>query len=396
VAIAPHGRRALSGGQDGTLMLWDLKKERPLRPLGRQQGFIHEHSIAFHPDGRRAATAGEDSFVHVWDLESGHPLARWEGHRGSITGLAFSPDGRRAVSGSNDATLILWDVAAGSVIRRLKMPEGDRGPRVAFQVNGNILAAGGEIGHLVLWDANTGAILRRDVKPIARHFAVAPLSDGRVLTGDHWGIRIWTPAETATLALGGERIDPPCPGGAGSSGASVDLLALVDLERDAFSGSWKLKDGALLSPTTPWARLQIPYVPPPEYTIDMVVERQSEGHTLVLGFRAGGQPAMLAVDAGTMTSTVTGLEGVDGIPLRSNQTAYHGRLLLPSSPARLSLTVRRSAITFTCDGKTIVAWSGDPKRLIRLTRWELPDKRKLFLGSSASFLVRSMKLTVLK
>jgi WD40 repeat protein len=395
VAIGPHGHRAISGGQDGTLILWDLIKERPVRLLGPPSGFIHEHGIAFHPDGRRGATAGEDSFVHVWDLESGRPLARWEGHRGSVTGLAFSPDGRRAVSGSNDATLILWDVATGSMIRRLTMPEGDRGPCVAFLGNGTVVAAGGEIGHLVLWDPNTGAILRRDVRPIARHLAVASLPDGRVLTGDQWGIRIWTPAETAALALGGDRIDPPCPGGDGSSGASVDLLALVDVDRDAFLGSWKRKDGALLSPTTPWARLQIPYVPPPEYTIDMVVERQSEGHTLVLGFRAGGQPAMLAIDGGTIISTVTGLEGADGIPLRSNATAFRARLLLPSSPARLSLTVRRDAITFTCDGKTIVAWRGDPKRLIRLSRWEPPDKRKLFLGSSASFLVRSMTLTPL-
>ena len=195
-----------------------------------------------------AATAGEDWLVHLWDLESGHPLKRWEGHRGSITGLAFSPDGRRAVSGSNDGTLILWDVATGALIRRLTMPEGDRGPRVAFSGNGNILAAGGEVGHLILWDANTGAVLRRDVHPIARHLALAPLPDGRVLTGDHWGIRIWTPAETAALALGGERIDPPCPGGAGRSGASVDLLALVDCERDAFSGSWKTEGRRAVEP----------------------------------------------------------------------------------------------------------------------------------------------------
>ena len=43
------------------------------------------------------------------------------------------------------ATLILWDVANGTPIRRLAIPGGDAGPRVAFQADGNILAAGNDL-----------------------------------------------------------------------------------------------------------------------------------------------------------------------------------------------------------------------------------------------------------
>jgi WD40 repeat protein len=196
VAFLPNNR-ALSGGQDGHLILWNLMRGRPIGTLGRHEGLIHRHCIAVFPDGRRALTGGKDRLVHVWNLAMGKETGRWEGHNGLICDIAISPNGRRAVTGGHDRSVILWDVATGSPVHRFSLPDGDNMPSAAILPDGNILAAGGVVGHLVLWDGRTFAILRQAQPPFFPHGDLAVMPDGqRGLTGDADGVvRLWTPRE---------------------------------------------------------------------------------------------------------------------------------------------------------------------------------------------------------
>ena len=96
--------------------------------------------------------------------------------------------------------MILWDVDKGTVTHAFAMPGGDKGALVAFDSEGDIVAAGQgtstpseKPGHLIVWDVNTFAELRRDEKPFVRHMAVATLPGGRILTGDRYAMRLWTP-----------------------------------------------------------------------------------------------------------------------------------------------------------------------------------------------------------
>ncbi len=58
IALTPDGSLLASGGQDGTLLLWDLRARRPLRAFRGHTGQIH--ALAFSPDGRTLASASED------------------------------------------------------------------------------------------------------------------------------------------------------------------------------------------------------------------------------------------------------------------------------------------------------------------------------------------------
>jgi RNA polymerase sigma factor (sigma-70 family) len=90
----------------GLLRLYDVRTGKELFQLCQQ-----EPLVVFSPDGKSMVTAGHhDSAVYLWDASNGQQLARWPGHRGTITSLAFSADGRTLISGSADSTALVWDV----------------------------------------------------------------------------------------------------------------------------------------------------------------------------------------------------------------------------------------------------------------------------------------------
>jgi WD40 repeat protein len=149
VALAPDGRRALSGSLDKTVRLWDVQTGQELLRLDTFRSGVA--GVAFAPDGKRFAVAcgfarvshiamrepfpggimqwrrpqPPDRSVTVWDTDTGRLVLTLRGHEDEVTSVAFTPDGKRLVSGGFDRTAILWDLETSQPVRRFRGHTGE-------------------------------------------------------------------------------------------------------------------------------------------------------------------------------------------------------------------------------------------------------------------------------
>jgi WD40 repeat protein len=67
--------------------------------------------VAFSPDNRWVVTGSDDRTARLWDLKAADPAAQpvvLKGHEDRVAAVAFSSDNRWVVTGSDDSTARLW------------------------------------------------------------------------------------------------------------------------------------------------------------------------------------------------------------------------------------------------------------------------------------------------
>jgi len=110
---------AVSGGEDATVRLWDIKdfrsKKKSLKTL---QGHTeHVQTVAFVGDGATVLSGGKDWTLRLWRVDSGECIKVLKGHRGEVQSVSVSEDGQWALSGSKDRTVRLWHLGSGQCVR---------------------------------------------------------------------------------------------------------------------------------------------------------------------------------------------------------------------------------------------------------------------------------------
>jgi WD40 repeat protein/serine/threonine protein kinase len=179
ICVNPDGRRALSGGLDKALRLWDVSTGQCIRTFEQLADKIN--SVCFSPDGSLALSGGDDKNVRLWDVAAGRCIQTFEGHEDKVKSVCFSPDGRWALSGSEDQTLRLWNLSAGRCIRTL---EGHAGAvwSVCFSPHGDVALSGSVDKGLRLWDVSTGRCVQLLTGPTHGITSVCFSTDG------HWAL----------------------------------------------------------------------------------------------------------------------------------------------------------------------------------------------------------------
>ncbi|WP_157269660.1 nSTAND1 domain-containing NTPase [Azohydromonas aeria] len=186
------GARTAPGAVDGELL--EVLQGRELAKLHTQGLRETARAVAFSPDGSRVVTGGDDGSVEVFDTGSGRALAfRGEAHHGRVNVLAFAPGGGRFVSGGSDGRLLRWDAATGEPIGEALPGHEGAVNGAAFSPDGRHVVSSGDDRSVRLWDADTGRPLG---PPLSGHaaavLAVAFAGPGRVVSGDADGaVRGW-------------------------------------------------------------------------------------------------------------------------------------------------------------------------------------------------------------
>ena len=214
VAFNPVGQSVLSGGGDGTLILWDVSSGAVVQDFVGHQTTVT--AVAFSPDGQSILSGTWDGTLTLWDVSSGAVVQDFVGHQTVafspiVKAVAFSPDGQSVLSGDSNGTLILWDVSSGAVLQTFIGHESSGVKAVAFNPDGQSVLSGAcirpggrygyglcDLGELILWDIASGEPLRTFTGHRRDVITVVFSSDGKsILSG----------AETNTAILW--RIDSP-------------------------------------------------------------------------------------------------------------------------------------------------------------------------------------------
>jgi WD40 repeat protein len=78
------------------------------------------NALAFSPNGEFLASGGDDRSIVLWELSTGKSKRTLKGHDVTVSSLAFSPTGDLLASGTGNASVVLWDVRTGKLDRVLK------------------------------------------------------------------------------------------------------------------------------------------------------------------------------------------------------------------------------------------------------------------------------------
>jgi WD40 repeat protein len=156
VFFSPDLKEAFSSS-NGSVKVWDVNTGKLARPLKIANGLLGRSS-----DGRLACEgcAGEerkDPVVKVWDLASGKVAGSFTGHvpgtlaNNYILGAALTPDGKYAFSAATDWTLRQWEVATGKEVWKTNLAK-ENTEHVTFSADAAFALVSQPDGKTILWD----------------------------------------------------------------------------------------------------------------------------------------------------------------------------------------------------------------------------------------------------
>jgi hypothetical protein len=187
LAFSSDGKRLVSGGEDGKVVLWDAETGESIKTFTGYKEAVR--AVALSKDAARVFLGCADRRVYAWDVQSSEmpeplkgpaervealvlspkddflygvwknqPISRWDVKRldgapealvGAAICLALSADGRYRVS-EEDGRIKIRDAREGELLFTLD-GKGDHVCCLAFSPDGNFLVSGHDQGVFVLW-----------------------------------------------------------------------------------------------------------------------------------------------------------------------------------------------------------------------------------------------------
>ena len=211
VAITPDGKQAISGDGNGTIIIWDIDSQKPLKTL--EGGYNEIKSIAVTPDGQKFVStfvSGEGSYkgVQIWNFHNTKKLFGNCRAEKEVETVAITPDSKYIVSGAYNS-IIIWDLESQNIFRELYYPGLRPITSVVITPDGKYIIAGTVGNLLVIWDFKSGQKIKvielsnkwngHDSGESITSIAVTPNSQQLISASSDKSMRIWDIAQGTEL-----------------------------------------------------------------------------------------------------------------------------------------------------------------------------------------------------
>jgi WD40 repeat protein len=251
-ALTPGGDASLT--YSGSLMLAQLR--------GVHSGqFINRHSVPiwsanFSPDGRSFVTGGQDGSIRLWNSATGKPLPKTLKYMPApIVAVLFTHDSKRVLTVNWVEEKVLWDLESGKDIRFFL--KEDKEKRISticaasFSPNDETLALGCFDGNVHLFNGKSGESLSPPIKLESSVWAFAFTQDGKkavIASGSRalaaggearlWDLASQQPTGPALIHSAAVR----------ALGLSADGSRLITGCEDGAARIWDMAGGNLIGP----------------------------------------------------------------------------------------------------------------------------------------------------
>lgn len=126
VAFHPgHSNILASSAQNGTTVIWDLRKKLPAFSFSDPNRAFHCKAIAWNPDQPMHIAAASDDdeapLVNIWDLHMTiEPKSTLRGHRRGVMAMSWcQKDKSLLLSSGKDNRTLCWDIISSSVVSEI-------------------------------------------------------------------------------------------------------------------------------------------------------------------------------------------------------------------------------------------------------------------------------------
>ncbi len=166
-----------------------------LRSLKGHSDWIR--SLAFSPDGQAIVSGSNDETARLWDVKTGQLIHMLTGHEKRVKSIGISPDGGTIVSASANSIIKLWSLQTGELQNTIKTSDNPATVLNAIVISPkeNIIASGSAStqGTVKLWDLKTGTRRHAVAAHSSSVLALAFSPNGNVLVSGSKGsdIKVW-------------------------------------------------------------------------------------------------------------------------------------------------------------------------------------------------------------
>lgn len=128
VAFTRDGRRIISSGEEGAIVIWDRDTREQIKKLISPKGdMIGAYPLA---DGTTVASVENGGALRIWDIETGQRVFEVTGDFSDVTSFVLTGDGRLAVTGRRDGRLYVWRLERGQQVEAGGHDEGQFFPTI--------------------------------------------------------------------------------------------------------------------------------------------------------------------------------------------------------------------------------------------------------------------------